>query len=423
MKSEEPTRTARQFRASIQKKLVFPLPTVVVPDTFEPEVRTPAQARLSVAQKTVSVFVYRHSDLADRARDLIASSMTGEELWISTRVGTRLESGRQRVRLPIDATFDASVEFLANVRRNVASSLADDIPKDIELQVDVSDTALINLRSRRWVVVTSGDIIAPALLRVRRHVGNSPVRVRASMAFRSLWSIQKADDAEIQVQPFPYRKFFAYATDLRRSSYAEGPLGRLFLGVQSCLKFVFRVVDLCVESILRLALRSPQLTLRTSQAQSGDDSSDVIRISSDAFKRLGIEPGGQVIVSYGPRKSIAVALNDISSSHTHASRTTRTDILATTPDSEFPDHLIGRLSASVRMDLQCPTATVIVIRRRLRPLVVSHFRDLVIPFAGIVFAGKFLEGPPGALIGAGVVMVVLTFAPLRFPKAPRGGWP
>jgi hypothetical protein len=94
------------------------------------------------------------------------------------------------------------------------------------------------------------------------------------------------------------------------------------------------------------------------------------------------------------------------------------------PPTDFPPHLIARVPAPMRRLLEIPPGTVVVVRRRLRPALVSYLNQLTLPVAGLVLAAAAVPAVRGWPLLLGLLAaVVLGLAPLRTTNPPRGRWP
>lgn len=64
------------------------------------------------------------------------------------------------------------------------------------------------------------------------------------------------------------------------------------------------------------------------------------------------------------------------------------------------------------------------MRRKLRPALIGQLGQLAIPVAGLVVTAAALPEARGwPLILGGIFAFVLSLAPLRMPRPPRGPWP
>jgi hypothetical protein len=190
-----------------------------------------------------------------------------------------------------------------------------------------------------------------------------------------------------------------------------------------------RLLDYILELVLRLALRSQPMCFRVTQANPGDDDlRETIRLHPSAFNALALQPGGQVILGWGDQRVAVRALEDHSpitdrpSPHVMYSVGLHLDEPAL-PEG-FPAHLVARVPASVRRGMNIPPNTVVEVRRRLRPAVVSQLNQLTVPTAGLVVGAAAFPAVRGwPLVVGAVAALVLGLAPIRMPRPPRGQWP
>lgn len=97
------------------------------------------------------------------------------------------------------------------------------------------------------------------------------------------------------------------------------------------------------------------------------------------------------------------------------------ELTVTPMPRQLPPHLVARLSMTTRRQLGIPGQTVVEVRRRLRPMVVSQLNRRAIPVAGIYLAGVAVESLRGWPLAVGLAIAVLFgLAPLRRATAT---WP
>lgn len=190
-----------------------------------------------------------------------------------------------------------------------------------------------------------------------------------------------------------------------------------------------RAVGRGVERTLRAVFRAPSVAVRVTQAHAGDDEAAVVALHTSAFERLGIRPGDQVLVAWGAREVVALAVTD------HEPHTTggplpgakgaqRVNLQSAALPDDFSPHLVARLSAPARRALGCPPATVVTVRRRVRPALARNLNQLVVPAAGLLLAGAALPDPNWLLLGGGTVVIsALALASVRIPDVGRRAAP
>ena len=215
----------------------------------------------------------------------------------------------------------------------------------------------------------------------------------------------------------------AFSRPSRRSVrlYAGIALGATFLCV--------RLIDYLIELVLRLALRSQPMCFRVIQASPGDDDlRETAKLHPAAFTTLGVRPGGQVMVCWGDQSVAVRVLEDQTpigpEPSAHVLHSVGLHLDGPALPASFPAHLVVRIPAPVRRTLTIPPDTIVEVRRRLRPAVVSQLNQLTISTAGLVLAAAAFPAVRGwPLFLGGLASVVLGLAPLRMPRPPRGHWP
>jgi hypothetical protein len=186
-----------------------------------------------------------------------------------------------------------------------------------------------------------------------------------------------------------------------------------------------RLLDFGLETALRALLRSPTAVVRTTQSPVGDDSASVIRLHPELFASLGLRPGMQVTVTWCGLQVAALALNDYEAYDQETSSFLKerqaVERTASPDSSPLPAHLVARLSLSTRHQLGIPAQTVVEIRRRLRPMVLSQLNQLTIPVTGIFLAGAAIPSLRGwPLVGGLAIVILFGLAPLRRASPPKG---
>ncbi len=412
------SKTIAMVVSLVDPRLTAPNPIVVLRDDIHTDLLTPCSVQLHAGGKSCRAFGYRRSDFGAEMSERLTSSFASVEAVLSSRVASTLGIDQAQTSTVI------SLELPKAELRSIASGVADDLADDVVVQYSPKDSALERLGSRGWALATFGGMTAPIRLKSRKHVEGSVQRVRAGMTMRTLWGVPRGPDHRLQLTPIARAPLLRYVTDRRRVGYVEKRGLRVVVAGLSSIVLVSRLLDAVFELTLRVLLRAPQVALRTTQAQPGDDVTDVVRLDPSTFNLLGLTPGGQVIVGWGPRRAIAVALETLPTSSENAERTTRSELLRPTSDSDFPEHLIARVSSSVRLDLQCPASTVVLVRRRVRPVLVANLRQLIIPVASVVVASAAIPNPPKVLLGSAfILMTFFALVPARCPRPPRGSWP
>ena len=409
------------YRAKRFSHLNAPYPMIIIKDSIEPNLSTPFILRVNFQQNTCLAFAFRSSDIKSENQSALNKELSKVPILVS--------SSLVRAILPefAESTFELNLEIPSVVRRKAVSAIATDLPDQITLQYHKSDKELSQLCSgfpQKWALVSYGGLIAPVKLVKRNHVNQGQAEVRCSMAMRSLWQIHRGNKELIQISPLPRKDIIERVFSSRRVGFIESPVGEMVARFLSALIYLSRLPDLALEIVLRFLLRAPQVALRVTQAPSGDDGEDVVRINPSVFPLLGIKPGHQVLLQWGNRTKSAIALEELTSQTQTSEKIARVELLENSDLVNYSQHLIIRVSSSVRLDLGCPVSTVLIVRRRVRPVLIRNLVQLVIPVAGTIFAAAALDNPPwGILLGGLLIMTFLGLAPARYSRPPRGLWP
>lgn len=319
-----------------------------------------------------------------------------------------------------------SVVLPALTRLQILAANADDLPQGASAHVPAGTLHNLGVRGRSsWALVTTSGISAPVKLseRTMKRAG-----VKMSMLLRTLLSTG-AQPVQIAAlaRPSRFEKRKAALARVRQRG-EHGPVKRYLLMQAGRAVWCGRLFDVALERFLRFWLRAPRLAVITTQTLPGDDNGDLVRLHPTTFTALGIHPGDQVIVEWGPAKSAATAFEEFAGheSTTPAGIAEARRVEQTTGQvgAGVPPHLVVRVSAETRRDLGMPATTVIQVRRRLRPLVLRHLNQLTVPLAGVLIAGIAVKGLRGWPLVVGVILAaVIGLSNLRVPRPPRGLWP
>ncbi|HEY1770149.1 MAG TPA: hypothetical protein VGG02_07825 [Chthoniobacterales bacterium] len=307
-----------------------------------------------------------------------------------------------------------SVE-LVNIRIsqwNVISALIDDLP-------DAFEAHLPRVRQKdcersKWFLLSSRDYTIPVRVRWR---DQKPDVIRLSMISRVLLNPFEAETklASIQLQALPKEKLRIFP---KSSFYRWRHSGPDFGGIIEGVKAGPSV--LC-ECLVRHIVGGNSLCLRTVEADPGDDSYYLLRLSASAFDLLGIAPGDQVEVSWADRRTFGIAL--VSQETALKGDISRVERVHTRIEREISDNLTIGVSAPIRAALGIPRRTAVRIRRRAFPLVLRQVNQLTIPVLGLYLAALAISGIRVIFLAAGLFgIVVLLLLSLRYPKPPKGLW-
>jgi hypothetical protein len=336
--------------------------------------------------------------------------------------------GQSRLGTSVDQPI--SIEVPRHLSLGTATALAQDLPEGASIHVspDVFSAFASRSRSRTYALLTTDQRMAAPVRLYKRPMSDSYARV--AMFVRILSGI--SDGSTIQLSRFPSTPSSQFSAQLVARVFMRPPDARWQRRLAVILGLAvrgLRLMDLAIELVLRLVLRSQPLAFRVLQANPGDDDlRDTIRIHPTAFSALALSPGGQVILNWAGRTMTARVLEDpvpadTASPHILDSAGLHLDAPGYLPDG-FPAHLAVRIPAPMRQSLNIPPSTIIEIRRRLRPTVISHLNQLTIPVAGIILAAAAIPAVRGwPLIAGSIAAIALGLAPLRMPRTPRGRWP
>jgi GntR family transcriptional regulator len=331
---------------------------------------------------------------------------------------------------PQDEKISVELPEMFTVRVRTPPAL--DLPAGASIHVspELFKTFRTNNHSRTYALLTSDQKIS-APVRIKKRPIEDKI-VLAAMFVRILCGI--TDGSPVQLSTLPAVSYSQYASWLIARVFRRPPKNTWQRKIGIILGLILkslRLIDFSLELILRAALRSQPLAFRIMQANPGDDDlRDTVRLHPGAFAALAINPGGQVILNWAGQRITARVLEDpnpidtpaASSPHVLQSAGLHLDT-GLLPEG-FPAHLVVRVPASLRQSLNIPPTTIIEVRRRLRPAVVSQLNQLTIPVAGLILAAAAFPPVRGwPLLAGSIAALVLGLAPLRMPRTPRGHWP
>jgi len=367
------------------------------------------------------VWCYRDSQIRDQAGNAIKAA--AGELLVTFKVSRSPGFDERSQVAPVDLELPNS-RFVA-----VIAAKWFDLPRGNTVHVSRENVRLYGRRRflTSWSLVTSEKIAAPVKLKRRRDLADD--RARTTFALRTLLELEAGSSMQLARPPAPGRelRYIRLANRISRRRDLPETMRRV-LSALGAFVVILRSLDVLTEIVLRLALRSPSIMLRTTQAVIGDDSENVARLHPSVFPLLGITPGRQILVNWCGTEAAVVALEDHTATDAEqeaaSRRYQRVERTGEALPKGFPGHLVVHLPSPVRQELTMPASTIVSVRRRLRPLVLTHLNQLALPVAGLaaaVAAIPELRWLPTILASA--LVLVLGFLNLRVPKQPKGVWP
>lgn len=323
-------------------------------------------------------------------------------------------SKRSRDSLKITEPSDVKISVPRSLRVKVVPALIDDLPSGDEAQV--SDEIRQQVCGKNgWTLIVCEGCSFPVRLHSRKMLS---ANIRLSLLTRALICSAGTpqDPAEVQLTPL--------FDDHSAMDESTTTLRRAFQKFRRIVRWLVRYTNRGFESLLRLLLGAPVVTLRTSGALVGDDNEQVVRLNSGVFPLLGIKPGEHVCISWANRFAMAVALEagKMTPEEVEAiKQLKRVDLFGDTTESPALDHLTIGVSAKLRFDLGIPRSTVLCVRRRLMTAFLGQLNQLTIPVLGLVLAAVAVPNVTFKAIALWFIPVlILGMLPLRHHKPPRG---
>ncbi len=353
-------------------------------------------------------------------QDIIPSDAIGITVRAQAKLGITSQDEKISIELPKRFTLRAR------------TPPALDLPAGASIHVSpgLFQTFRRNNRSRTYALLTTDQKISAPVRIQKRPIGDDIIL--APMFVRILCGI--SEGSSVQLSALPAVTHSQYASWLVARVFRRPPKNTWKRNIGIVLGLILkgvRLIDFSLELALRAALRSQPLAFRIMQANPGDDDlRDTVRLHPGAFAALALNPGGQVILNWAGQRMTARVLEDpnpidtpaASSPHVLQSAGLHLDT-GLLPEG-FPAHLVVRVPAFLRQSLNIPPTTIIEVRRRLRPAVVSQLNQLTIPVAGLILAAAAFPPVRGwPLLAGSVAALVLGLAPLRMPRTPLGHWP
>lgn len=304
------------------------------------------------------------------------------------------------------------LENVAISQWSVMSALIEDLPEAFE--ADLPRSRQTDCGAGKWVLLSSAHCSMP--VRPRWRSQNSDC-IRLSLISRVLLNPLEAEAklTAVQLQPLPkaaWRLFPKSSFYRWRSSGLDRKA--LFEGIKSGPSV------LC-DSLVRWIIGGNTLYLRTIEADPGDDTYHLLRLSAAAFDLLGIVPGDQVEVSWADRRTFGIAL--MAQPATVEGDISQVERVHTRVDHGLPSGLAIGISAKMRAALGIPRRTAVKVRRRAFPLFLKHINQLTIPALGLYLAALTISGISASSLAVGLFsIIVLLLVSLRHPRPPKGLW-
>lgn len=308
------------------------------------------------------------------------------------------------------------------------------------LEQDASDRELVE-GEESATTAPQKVISIPVRLEISKsHRDGDNSSVRVSMHLRTLTGIKSSirnngktvERADCSITESPAQ--IIVTNDGRQPR--RGVVRRFILGIQKLARRLDHFVEV---KVWRPLFRAPQFSMRVTPSHPGEDQHDIVRMHPSCFSDLGITPGSHVVLTWMGAETVATALED---PFPHGSQDSSAEHMkrfqaVTTSSGDIPDgvpaNLVIRASQQLRQQLgvvDFPMDDIVVIvgvRRRIGTVLRSHINRLAAPALVLVLAAAAipeLRGTPVILGGLGVLLiVVLSFWPLKMPKAPSGRWP
>ncbi|MFC4629867.1 hypothetical protein ACFO6V_16585 [Promicromonospora alba] len=366
----------------VSVKIASGLPTAVVHPSMLPGTDGPVPVTVVSGERTTVAWAWSAAaaGIPERARHLSPG-----QVGVSRRLRVSLgEAPHVSVRVP---------QFR---RLHTFAALVDDMPGANEVQVCPTD-----MNPGTYLLV-QGGVTAWVSAVPRDHV--RPGTVRLAYQLRLLIASDgDADNTRVVL--------VAAAPDVVRHGVSIGRLQRSS-----------EALDRTMERLWRALFRAPEFSARVVQAHAGDDAAPIVTLHPAVFDRIGIESGQQVLVRWGGREVVALAVADhdppTSVSPTESmKKVQRVNRLWPDLPEGISAHVTVRMSTRLRDQLGAPVATVISVRRRMRPVLVRNLNSLVVPLASLVLAGAALPDPHWPTLGLGTaLMSVFALARLRIPQ-------
>jgi len=335
-------------------------------------------------------------------------------------------------RLGLDAGSRFTLATPDDTEFVVRRARADDLPRANTVYVSPIRFDQLTRDARGETFLLDGSSVIPVALRPRQDCLDTDVRM--SLLARLTTGLEPEARVSLVAMDTTGASGLDWRHAQRRVS-TRVPRNRLAAAAMAALGVaisLLRRIDQVLEALLRPLLLAPLLMVRSEQAEVLDDGRSVLRAHPAVLGSLGLPAqGGQAILRWG-REQIGVLVlpNAESMQSADLDRFRAVAQHETTRPEALPDHLVVRLSSTARAELEMPAHGIVVLRRRLRPLVLRQLNVILTPLVGLLLAGLAVQfgGPSGTdirwwlWIGTPIV-VFLGLAPIRLSRPGRGRWP
>lgn len=276
-----------------------------------------------------------------------------------------------------------------------------DPPLPEPFEIDLENSQIPGLREGNWIQVATEKSFA--ILRVRKLLNscektdmNTSLKLYMPYVLRVVLEIEPGQTVQISQIPKGYND--------KRSIFLKA-----------------------VEKLFSFILKRPNIVLLGTEAVAGDDHESVVRIDAGLFPVIGISAGDQVTIKSGPRSIDAVVAspsvnmqNRMKNQFKKTGQQVAYELFS--GGNDVPPYLMAWIPAPLRRQLLLDRNSLIVIERKLLPLIRKRSRDIVIPAVGILLAALTIDFPGSwifellIILGAAIVSALLIILPIRLPK-------
>lgn len=352
---------------------------------------------------------------------------TGDE----SHVGVRPNSSVSR-RLDLEKGKHFTLETPDDAGFVVRRARADDLPRANTVYVSPARFDQLNRESRGETFLLDGRTVIPVVVKPRTDCRETDVRM--SLLARLITGLEPGTNVSLVAMGSSVGPGLDWRHAQRRitTRTLRSRMAAAGASVLGLLLSLLRRLDQGLEAVLRPLLLAPLLMVRSEQAEVLDDGRSVLRAHPAVLGTLGIPAqGGQAILRWGRAQIGVLVLPTAESMQAlDLERFRAVEQHETARPDGLPEHLVVRLSSTARAELEMPAHGIIVLRRRLRPLVLRQLNVILTPLVGLLLAGLAVQfgGPSGTdirwwlWIGTPIV-VFLGLAPIRLSRPGRGRWP